>query len=264
MEPVPSGAVLRCAPNFRDIGGYETEDGRHVRRGRVFRSQVIAGPTEDDTSSLRALGIRYVCDLRGENEAARAPCAWPDGVKPETRNLNIGADVRAGTQMLIDIMVADPSASGIRKMMMTTYSMLPVAFAGKLGLFFDDLLSGGRFPAVIHCTAGKDRTGFSIAMLLLALGVPRQTVRQDYLLTERFLDLTSMMKASAAYLHSVLGDRVTPDASMLRALCGVHGDYLDAALGVVERDYGSVDGYLADAAGLDADKRVVLKALLLE
>jgi protein-tyrosine phosphatase len=260
-SPLPP-ALLSCAPNFRDIGGYETADGRRVKRGRVYRSQVVANPTPEDTAALNALGIRYVCDLRGSHEAARAPCAWPTDPAVEIRGLDIGTDVRAGTQALIDIMVADPTANGIRTMMMTTYGMLPARFAGRLSLFFDDLLHGGRFAAVIHCTAGKDRTGFSTAMLLLALGVPMETARYDYLLTEHYLDLSPMMLASGAYLHSVVGDRVEPDETMLRALCGVDVAYLDAAFGVVDRDYGSVDAYLEQAAGLDSAKRARLVDLL--
>jgi protein-tyrosine phosphatase len=260
-EPKP---LLACAPNFRDIGGYQTEDGRRVGSGRVFRSQVVLNPSPDDFATLRRLGIRYVCDLRGAREAAMAPCHWPDSPPFETRKLDIGADVRAGAELLLDIMIADPTARGIRRMMLTTYSLLPRSFDGKLGLLLDDLLTGERAPAVIHCTAGKDRTGFAVAVLLLALGVPMETVRHDYLLTGRYLDLERMMSASAQYLKSVVGDRIEPDDAMLRMLCGVHEDYLDAALGAVVRDHGSVLAYLEATAGFDAAKRDRLRDLLLE
>jgi protein-tyrosine phosphatase len=256
--------ILECAPNFRDIGGYETADGRRVRPGLVFRSQIVVNPTAADLETLRRLGIRYVCDLRGVREAAMAPCHWPDAEGLAIRKLDIGADVRAGAELLVEIMVNDPTVSGIRRMMLTTYSLLPQSFNGKLGLVFYDLLSGDRAPAVIHCTAGKDRTGFSVAMLLLALGVPRDTVVRDYLLTERYLDMERMMSASAHYLHSVVGDRIRADEAMLRMLCGVHEDYLDAALGTVAREFGSVDGYLETTAGLDAGRRERLRDLYLE
>jgi protein-tyrosine phosphatase len=256
--------LLECAPNFRDIGGYPTEDGRKVRSGLIFRSQMVVGPSAADIDMLGDIGIRYICDLRGAREAEQAPCHWPTGVACETRKLDIGADVRAGAELLLDIIVADPTEVGIRRMMLATYSLLPLSFQGKLGVVLDDLVSGDRFPAVIHCTAGKDRTGFTIAILLLTLGAPMEIVRHDYMLTARYLDIARMMAASAGYLKSVVGDRVTPSEAMLRMLCGVHQDYLDAAIGAVMRDYDSVEGYLEKTAGFNAAKRERLRELLLE
>jgi protein tyrosine/serine phosphatase len=84
------------------------------------------------------------------------------------------------------------------------------------------------------------------------------------MLTARYVDMDRMMGASAFYLKSVVGDRMTPDEGMLRMLCGVHEDYLDAAMDAVKRDYGSVDAYLEKTAGLDPAKREMLRNVLLE
>jgi protein-tyrosine phosphatase len=255
--------ILACAPNFRDIGGYAGADGATVHAGRIYRSQLIARPTEDDRAALRRIAIRYVCDLRGTHERESAPNQWLEEPLPVLSHLDIGMDVRAGAGELLGIIAADPTVNGIRAMMMRTYSLLPGAFAGKLGAFLDAILAGGSFPALIHCTAGKDRTGFVTAMLLLSLGVSREQVHYDYALTEKFIDMERMMAASAHYLTSIVGDQITPSTEMLRLLCGTSPDYLEAAFAAIDKDYGSVDGYLEKTAGFDADKRVALRRLML-
>ncbi len=256
--------ILASAPNFRDIGGYASLDGATVRKNRIFRSQLIASPTEGDLAKLRAINIRYICDLRGTRERETSPDRWVDEPPPILRHLDIGMDVRAGANELLGIIAADPTAGGIRTMMMRTYSLLPRAFEGRLGLLLDDIVAQGPFPALVHCTAGKDRTGFVTALLLLTLGVPIETVHYDYALTEKYSDMDRMMAASAHYLKGIVGDKVTPDTEMLRMLCGTSPDYLDAALATIARDYGSIEIYLEQTAGFDASKRDKLRELMLE
>ncbi len=256
--------ILASVPNFRDIGGYDGADGRKVRHGRVFRSPLIQKLTDEDRATLRKIDIRYICDLRGDPERKRAPNAWVEEPMPLLRHLDIGMDVRAGSDVLLGMITADPTANGVRRMMMFTYSMLPKAFEGKLGPVLDDMLTGRDLPMLIHCTAGKDRTGFMTAVILLTLGVPLEQVQYDYALTETYSDMDRMMAASAAYLKDIVGDKVQADHEMLRLLCGTSPDYLNAALGVAAEQYGSVDGYLERTAGFDAGKREKLRSLLLE
>ena len=263
MTPPLPTPILACAPNFRDIGGYRGADGGAVRSGRIFRSQLIARPSDDDKAALRRIAIRYVCDLRGAHEREAAPNRWLEEPLPVLSHLDIGMDVRSGAGELLGIIAADPTVNGIRTMMMRTYSLLPGAFAGKLGPFLDALLAGAHFPALIHCTAGKDRTGFVTAMLLLTLGVSRDDVDYDYALTEKFTDMERMMAASAQYLTGIVGDKIVPSDAMLRLLCGTSPDYLDAALAVIDADYGSAEAYLEQTAGFDAAKRAALRQLLL-
>jgi protein-tyrosine phosphatase len=256
--------ILACAPNFRDIGGYDGADGRTVRHGQVFRSQLIVGPTETDLATLRRIGVRTVCDLRGDHERRIAPNSWIEQPFPVLMDLNVGMDVRAGAGELLAIIAGDPTVRGVRKMMMFTYGLLPRAFEGKIGPVLDDIIAGEQLPVLIHCTAGKDRTGFLTALILLTLGVPLDQVHYDYALTEKYTDMDRAMAVSAVYLKSIVGNTVTADAEMLRLLCGTSPDYLNAALGAIGRDYGSVENYLAETAGFDAVKRGKLRVRLLE
>jgi protein-tyrosine phosphatase len=246
------------------MGGYGGADGRAVRHGQVFRSQLIVKPSEADLATLRKIGIRYVCDLRGEAERETAPNSWIEKPFPVLTHLDIGMDVRAGAGELLGIIAADPTVNGVRRMMMFTYGLLPRAFEGKLEGLLGDLIAGAQTPMLIHCTAGKDRTGFLTALILLTLGVSLDEVHYDYALTEKYTDMDRMMAASAAYLKGIVGNRVEADSEMLRLLCGTSPDYLNAALGAIARDYGSVEGYLEKTAGFDAVKRERLRVRLLE
>jgi protein-tyrosine phosphatase len=263
MTDLPA-PILASVPNFRDIGGYSAADGRRVRHGKVYRSQLILEPAAADLETLRQLNIRYICDLRGDPERKRAPNAWVEEPMPLLRHLDIGMDVRAGADVLLGMITADPTVNGVRRMMMFTYSMLPRAFEGKLGLVLDDMLTGRDFPMLIHCTAGKDRTGFMTALILLTLGVSPEQVQYDYALTEKYSDMERMMAASAAYLKGVVGDKIEADPEMLRLLCGTSPDYLKAALDVIETEYDAIENYLERTAGFDAVKRKRLRELLLE
>ena len=234
MTPPLPTPILACAPNFRDIGGYRGADGGAVRSGRIFRSQLIARPSDDDKAALRRIAIRYVCDLRGAHEREAAPNRWLEEPLPVLSHLDIGMDVRSGAGELLGIIAADPTVNGIRTMMMRTYSLLPGAFAGKLGPFLDALLA-----------------------------VSRDDVDYDYALTEKFTDMERMMAASAQYLTGIVGDKIVPSDAMLRLLCGTSPDYLDAALAVIDADYGSAEAYLEQTAGFDAAKRAALRQLLL-
>jgi protein-tyrosine phosphatase len=263
MTTLPA-PILASIPNFRDIGGYTGADGSKVKKGMVYRSQLIQKLTDDDLATLKTINIRYICDLRGNPEREKAPNAWVDQPMPLLRHLDIGMDVRAGSDVLLGMLTADPTVNGVRNMMMFTYSMLPRSFEGKLGPVLDDMLTGRDFPMLIHCTAGKDRTGFMTAVIQLALGVPLEQVHYDYALTNEYSDMERMMAAASAYLKDIAGDRIEADHKMLRLLCGTSPDYLNAALGVVETEYGSVEGYLEKTAGFDAGKRETLRTLLLE
>jgi protein-tyrosine phosphatase len=247
---------LEGAPNFRELGGYAAPGGRRIRPGRVFRSQGLHALTDSDLDALRALDIRLVCDLRSERERILHPSRWPQGTLTQRLELDIGADVRANNRKLLDIMQIMPGAQGARSMMIASYGTFPQTFAKPLARIFSHILSDDAdagLPVLVHCSAGKDRTGFVIAMMLSALGVSREVIFEDYMQTEKSIDRERLIQMTGMALKALLN--VEPDREVLDVIASITPDFLGAAFASIENQYGTVENYLASACGLDAAAR---------
>jgi protein-tyrosine phosphatase len=253
---------LESVFHFRDLGGHATATGRAVRRGRLYRSGDFSNVTDADCARLHALGITAVCDLRSEDERTRSPNRWPQDRTAKVIALNVVADLRAGDRRLWQTLFSNFTRLGAHETMIRVYRSMPKACLPGLPLLMESLLAPEGLPAVIHCTAGKDRTGFVSAVLLLALGVPRETVYHDYLLSTEFGTNERALGVITRELTTRLG--MVPDPEAIRPLITVEPDYLDAALDTVAADYGSLEAYLAQAGGIDDAKLAHLHDLLLE
>ena len=258
--PLPD-VLLQGARNFRDIGGVINRDGRKVRMGQVFRSEHLAHLTEEDIKTWRSLGIKVIFDLRSHRERLRLPSRLPGDPKPEILEMSINQDVNAAHETFRSLIRRDPSPEGAVHTMLEIYRGHPKAFEGKLTIFFDRLIEG-HLPAVVHCHAGKDRTGFASAMLLLALDVPLEAIFEDYLATMRYLDLVRSAKALKPVLDEILDKPLEPEA--LNQIMSVRREYLQTALDTIVEQYGSIDAYLEHTAGLTPARRNALQAQLLE
>ena len=240
---------LRGAPNFRDFGGYLTYDGRYMPRRRLFRSDVLAGLTPEDFGLVARLGIRLVCDLRGAMERQREPTPWPAGQAPEVLHMDVNADLRSGESCILDMLRESTTEAAAEAAMLQTYREIALALQPQLGGLFKRLANGDGAPLIIHCTAGKDRTGVLAAVIQMALGAPREHVIDDYLLTGRYRDPAQLELTIAELLFVLLGRE--PSRAVVSALASVRESYLEAALKVIEQENGSLAGYLA-AGGVDA------------
>jgi protein-tyrosine phosphatase len=234
------------ASNFRDLGGYTGLGGRTVRWRRLFRSDHLAALTPDDLATLSRLGLSRAYDFRGESERAAVPYELP-GVA--SYSLAIEPTV---VQRMKELLVSGQhlTAQDTVGLMQQTYRDFVHDNSLRFAELFGHLLDNDA-PLVFHCTAGKDRTGFAAALILLALGVPRPVVMQDYLLTN---DLFRMPIATPAQAPQ----------EVLDVLWRVQADFLDAALLVVEADYGGVPQYLQQALGLGPTEQERLAALYLQ
>jgi protein-tyrosine phosphatase len=237
---------LQGTSNFRDLGGYRSANGRSVRWRRLFRSDHLAGLSEQDVAQLQALGLSRSFDLRGERERAAQPYALP-GVRVQP--LPIEPTV---VQRLQELRARGESLTAAHtvRLMQETYRAFVTDNSPRFAELFAHLLERD-LPSVVHCTAGKDRTGFAVALVLLALGVPRQTVMHDYLLTNHHYRMPEAYAGSA------------PN-EVLRVLWQVQEDFLHAAFDAIERDFGGLESYLNRALALTPAARERLAQMYLQ
>jgi protein-tyrosine phosphatase len=237
---------LSGASNFRDLGGYPTSDGRTVRWRQIFRSNHLGHLTDDDVSVLRELGVRSAFDFRGTEERTAALCGMPEisvhslPVEP-TVVAALRAIAAAGTPLSTDHAV---------EVMRGSYSGYVQNNTQHFRTLFAHLLED-RAPLVIHCTAGKDRTGFACALILHTLGVSQDIISEDYLLTNRF------------YRRDPNHSTDLPD-DIRQVLGSVQASFLAAAFEAIEADYGDLETYLREGLGLGAAERAHLEARYLQ
>lgn len=228
--------ALEGGPNFRDIGGLPGAGGKRVVAGRFYRGDELGRLTDADLAALAALPIRTVIDFRTVEEAENLPDRLPGSVM-EYRHLpivpgNLENAYRGGF----------PTPGALETFMFEVYGNL-VTDPGILASyrrFFALLREDAALPVLFHCTAGKDRTGMAAAFLLLALGVDRDAVTDDYL-------------ASNICLARKYGGIVKARPHMAPGLFA-NRDYLSTSLAVIERDHGTVDAFLTRQLGIDLNE----------
>lgn len=233
--------------NFRDLGGYPAADGRLVRWGVLYRSASLHKLTDMDLNRLEKLNIQRVIDFRAEYEVAHAPDRLPEGVgllhlPMEDSSTKVWHEAR--DEMVRNMKTLDPA-----EYMIATNTELATKFTPGYHRFYQEILASDGEPILFHCAAGKDRTGFAAATLLRILGVPREVVMQDYLLTNTYL--LDRYKWNLVVAGLLRGRKF---ADGIRGFIRADERYLSAAFHVLEREHGSFENYVRDGLGLsDAD-----------
>jgi protein-tyrosine phosphatase len=244
---------LAQGSNFRDIGGYPAADGKHVRWGLIYRSGAQPMLSSGDLEELHTLGLAQLVDLRSDEERVLAPTKI-DGV-PYTA---------LGYSMLA--LIPDPKT--VRNGP-DLYRQFPERFAPQLKIIFADLIAR-HAPIVYNCSAGQDRTGFATAMILSALGVPRDTIYADYLL--------STVDRSPEFEMPRIHAGQYPNNPVAQMFVHYHGGpakpqplidaqghpFLVGAFEEIDAKWGSVDGYLQHEIGLSPADIARLRQLYLE
>jgi protein-tyrosine phosphatase len=245
--------------NFRDIGGYPAAGGRSVRWGRVFRAGVLSYFKSSDHAQLQALRVRSICDLRRADERAKEPTRWPDH-SVEALVFEDGVDVPTIRAFAA---LRPQTGDGMFAAMIELYRVLPTWMSGRIrGMF--ECISHSRLPVVVHCAAGKDRTGIAIGLLLAELGVDRTAIIEDYLLTNASDFETFIRQQHEAQLgladqhHPLLA--MPPD--MRRVLLSAQPEFLEAAFDAVDR-LGGLEVFLKETCQIpDAMRERVRDSLL--
>ena len=261
LSPAEAVAV-DGAPNFRDIGGYETADGRRVRYSKLFRSGMLVGVSDEGVATLEALGIRTVVDLRTQVEVdALGPDRLPDGARVvQIRVPSAGADPIVAEALKTGRFPYLPDLVSVNRAYITDDA---TQFGDLLTLLADP----ANLPAVIHCLGGKDRTGVSTALLLMILGVPWPTVQRDYLLSNAyFADSGGDQPGS---LNRVMEKRFghAPDfgdEESRREFFVLRPEYIDVVLEEITKDGRTFDDFVQDELKLSAATVERLRAEFLE
>jgi protein-tyrosine phosphatase len=237
--------------NFRDYGDYAA-GGRHVARGRLFRSAHQARVTDADLERLAALGIGTVVDLRRPGERRDQPSRRPAGWIGQVLASDLGEDGEA--PHITFLKTSDLTIDAGRRFMTGVYRNLPFEPA-HLDLFARYFRALGETDGavLIHCAAGKDRTGILAALTHRLLGVHPDDMVADYLLTNTAVDLDRLAPKVARQLQAMTGREPSHDAVV--AFLGVEPVYLETALAEIRARHGSVDAYLETALGVDARLR---------
>lgn len=247
------------AKNFRDLGGYQTADGRVLRWNLLYRSDALHKLTDGDLRYLSALMLDRVIDFRAEHEKQQEPDRLPGD-----------ADIR-----VVEIPVFDASTrvwhnsreelvKNIRKVNSAQYMIqanieFASRFTPEMMRFVHELLSADGRPVLFHCAVGKDRTGFAAAIILQILGVSQETIMEDYLLTNQYF--LPSYRWNLMFAQLVSGKQF---AAVVQGFMEARSEYLWAAFETINREYGSFESYVRSGLGLTEEDVEHLKSLYLE
>lgn len=238
--------------NFRDYGDYASAAGRRVHAGRLFRAGHQARVSDTDLARLSAFGIGTVVDLRRPGERRDQPSRRPAGFAGTV--IESAHDDGGEAPHITFLKSADLTPDSGRRFMTDTYRRLPFE-PSHLDLFtrYFQTLGETDQPVLIHCAAGKDRTGTLAALTHHLLGVHADDMVEDYLLTNVAVDLDRRAPGIARQLEAMTGRSASHDAVV--AFLGVEAVYLETALAEIAARFGSLDSYLEQALGVDAGLR---------
>ncbi|WP_110971070.1 tyrosine-protein phosphatase [Pseudomonas huaxiensis] len=240
---------LKGIDNFRDVAGttraYTTSNDGVMRAGQFYRSNALT-PTASDLTILNGLGISNVYDLRTPSEIAATPDTLPSGA--QYQNIDIIGSTTSGSN--ITTVSISSAAQAVAMMEETNRAFVSDSgMRGQFSVLFNELASADG-AALFHCTAGKDRTGWTAAVLLSIAGVDSGTIMSDYLATNDY---------TAARVAATLAAMPSSMAAIYGPMLGVQASYLQAGLDEVTAQYGSMDNYLKEGLGLSQETLYVLR-----
>lgn len=247
--------ALQGVSNFRDLGGYKTQDGRKVKSGYFFRAAHLNKLTDSDIQHLEKGGLKLICDYRADFEREESPNVSVTGANTVRLRVDLGAHDIRGLALKGKLYTLGPASE-----ILVDYNRRIVSNFQPYKKLFELILEQENLPMVQHCSAGKDRTGFGVALILLALGVPTDTVMEDYLLSNHFREEDN--KVIVNDLKSSLKNE--DELAVLTAMLEVREEYLEAAFDEIQKKYGSINYYLEEALGLTKEKQLELQERFLE
>ncbi len=253
--------VLDGVDNFRDFGDYPVAGGRRLKLGRLFRSASHGRASDADLSAIQELGIATVVDLRRRNERMRDPSRRHAEFAGTVIDNDLGDDEE--DEWLAHLRQSDLTETSFRAYLLAYYAKAPTD-PRHIDLFsrFFHALAASDEAVLIHCAAGKDRTGILAALTHHLAGVHEDDIVEDYLLTNDEERLQLRAPQVVEVIRGVAGR--TPTLAAVRIAMGVEPVLLETAFAVLKRDYGSVDAYFEQRLGVDAAMKATLRERLLD
>lgn len=250
---------FRGAKNFRDLGGYQTTDGKTVRWNLLYRSDALHKLTDTDLKNIASLNLARIVDFRAPYETAKEPDRLPDDLAVHVLKLPMEDSSTTVWHEARDEMVRNMKTLDPVVYMKQTNLELATKFTPEYRLFFRELLACNGKPLLFHCAAGKDRTGFAAACILRILGVPFETIMQDYLLTNQYLFNAYRWEMIVAGL---LRGRKFADG--IRGFMRADERYLNAAFTALEEEHGTFENYVRNGLNLSEQDVMKLRQIYLE
>ena len=256
---------LKGTTNTRDIGGYQTSDLRTLRWRQIIRSENLSRLTASDFQKLEEIGVKTVIDLRTDREHDQSPTVWLGDNPPRFFHLPIGDAhndwFNAQRRMMKSNRFTEEQAL---EHMVEGYRMIAEVGPPSFQKLMELVLDQSNWPILIHCNAGKDRSGVAVTLILEALGVDRETIMEEFLLTNeigRSEEKAIFLSKESKYSSSGTKFRRSPSASAWFPIVGVQPEMLKAFYASVDEQYGSLDAFLTEM-GVDQEARRVLAASL--
>lgn len=247
--------------NFRDIGGFITNDGRVMKKGVLFRSDELSRLSVKDIDVFNHLKIKLICDLRTDQERKSKPSKFSSGHTIKVMNISIQDRGQEFTRFeFFKFLVSNSTSINFETIMKDMYYNMAFVNNSKINEVITLLSEQDHLPALIHCTGGKDRTGFISALIQLMVGVPYHKVMEEYLYSNHLIE-PKMKKAEKMIrwmsLFQVSSERIKP-------MLEVRREYLDDIYKEIINQYGDIETYLCDGCSIKQQSISRLKNMLLE
>ena len=232
--------LLPSVSNFRDLGGYSNKKGLKIKKHTIYRSNFFSKINKRDLIKLKGLGVKTIIDFRGGKESKMNEYKDYPNLAINLHSQPI--ETNSSKELYELFTLGKPTEKKVKELMINSYKEYALNFAEKYKFFFRLLTNKNNFPLVFHCTAGKDRTGFASALLLYSLGMSHKTIQKDYLITNKVWKPNIELPKKAS-------------KSSIMAMLRAETEYLNSALEIIKKTYGSLDSFLINELKLSESKR---------